>query len=98
MGPGRINAASGRLVLHGAALIVAAMRTSLVRLLGLVAVRAFTERWLLKEVVSAPGTRPSFRMPSFRVRHSNTPRSRPSGRIVWAFGPGNYCFFSQSCF
>src|SRR5580700_10866403 len=38
------KAASGRLVQHGAAFVEAAMGTSLVRLLGFVAIRAFAER------------------------------------------------------
>src|ERR1700676_2560694 len=92
------KAASGRLVLHGTAFIEAAVGTSLVRLLGFVAIRAFAERRALEKIMGSPGARPSLRMPSFGVRHSNTPRSRRSGRILWAFGPGNYCFFSQSCF
>jgi hypothetical protein len=41
------KAASGRLVLHGAAFIEAAVGTSLMRLLGLVAIRAFAEGRLL---------------------------------------------------
>jgi len=81
------KAASGRLVLHGAAFIEAAVGTSLMRLLGFVAIRAFTERRLLEKIMCPSGARPSFRMPSFWVRHSNTPRSRLSGRILWAFGP-----------
>src|SRR5579872_3645470 len=78
------KAASGRLVLHRTTFIVAAMGTSLMRLLGFVAIRAFAERRLLKKIMGPPGARPSLRMPSFWVRHSNTPRSRLSGRILWA--------------
>jgi len=81
------KAASGRLVLHGAAFIEAAMGTSVMRLLGFVAIRAFTEGRLLEKIVGSSGACPSFRMPSFWIRHSNTPRSRPRGRILWAFGP-----------
>src|SRR5208282_5250676 len=92
------KAASGRLILHGAAFIEAAVGTRLMRLLGFVAIRAFAKGRLLEKIMGSPGARPSLRMPSFWVRHSNTPRSRLRGRILWAFGPVNYCFFSQSCF
>src|SRR5205807_4312021 len=40
------------------------------------------QRGLRQKVVGPPRARASLRMPSFWVRHSNTPRSRLSGRII----------------
>ncbi len=62
------------------ALIVSAMRANLVRLLHFVAVRTLRQRGLRQKVVRPPGAGASLRMPSFWVRHSNTPRSRRVGR------------------
>src|SRR2546428_10362831 len=61
---------------------MSAMRANLVRLFHCVAIRPLGERGLGQEVVRPPRAGPALRMPSFWVRHSNTPRCRLSGRII----------------
>src|SRR5438046_9139188 len=58
------------------------MRANLVRLFHFVAIRTLGQRGLRQKVVRPPRARASLRMPSFWVRHSNTPRARLSGRII----------------
>src|SRR6266850_2078256 len=74
--------ALGRLVLYRTALVVTAMWTHLMRLLHFMAVRTLAGRWLGQKVMRSPCARPPLRVTSFRVRHSNTPRFLPCGRIV----------------
>src|SRR5262249_32545700 len=83
----------GRLLLHRAALVVAAVGTRLMRLLHLVAVRALRQRRLGQKIVRSSGARPSLRMPAFWVRHSNSPRAARSERIVSGFRPVILLFF-----
>src|SRR5258708_13744671 len=61
---------------------MSAMRANLVRLLHFVAIRTLGQRRLGQEIVCPPRAGPALRMPSFWVRHSNTPRCRLSGRII----------------
>src|SRR5206468_12072809 len=79
--------------LHRAALVVAAMRAGLVRLLHFVAVGALGQGRFGEAVVGAARAGPSLGVPSFWVRHSCTPRSR----LVWAdcmgIPPGNLLLF-----
>src|SRR5712671_7302422 len=58
------------------------MRANLVRLFHFVAIRTLGQRRLGQKVVRPSGAGPALRMPSFWVRHSNTPRCRLSGRII----------------
>ena len=76
MEPGSCRAASGRFILHGATLVIAAVRTGLVRLFRFMAVRALPERRLGQKVVRPPSAGPSLRVAPFWVRHCNTPRFR----------------------
>src|SRR5467141_4878817 len=61
---------------------MSAMRANLVRLLHFMAIRTLGQRRLGQKIVRPPGAGPALRMPSFWVRHSNTPRCRLSGRII----------------
>src|SRR5450631_645918 len=88
-----LRATSGRYVLNRFAFVVAAVGANVVRLLHLMAMRAFGQRRLFQKVVGAPRAGSSLRMPSFRVRHSNTPRFRPLGPDCRGFRPGNLLFF-----
>jgi hypothetical protein len=82
-----LSTPSGRNVLNRFALVVAAVRAHMVRLLHLMAMRAFRQRRFFQKIIRPPRARSSFRMPSFWVRHSNTPRPDQFGRIVMGFWP-----------
>jgi hypothetical protein len=92
-----------RRLLRRFALVVPAIRADTVRLLYFMAIGALGHGWLHKEVMRSPRAGPLLRMPSFRVRHSNTPLRRlylsplcgrqDRGRIVSGFLPGKLLFF-----
>src|SRR5207248_3522663 len=83
--------------LYRFALIVAAMRTRLVRQLHFLAIRTFAQSGLGEKIMGPPRAGPSFGMPPFWVRHNTTPRSRRSADYIGLSPWKNYCFFSQSC-
>jgi hypothetical protein len=82
-----LTKSSGGDVLNRFAFVVAAMGADVMRLLHFVAMRAFRQRRLFQKVVRPPRARSSLRMPSFWVRHSSTPRSRPIWPDCMGFRP-----------
>src|SRR5215470_16415008 len=92
------NAKSLSRRLYRFALIVAAMRTRLVRLLHLMAIRTFAQLRLGQKIVRPPRAGPSFGMPPFWVRHKLHLVPAALGGLYRAFGPEKLLFFQQVLF
>src|SRR5215469_11949610 len=84
--------------LYRFALVVAAMRTRLVRLLHFMAIRTLAQLRLGQKIVGPPRAGPSFRMPPFWVRHKLHLVPAALGGLYRAFGPEKLLFFQQVLF